>query len=221
MASFKRRLHTLEESLAKVNDKLVTTETKKASIQEDILSLSRKVEEGELTKKLNMQVLQLLRTVSSSAKENVIKYLEKIVTSALCFIYGHGHKFIMELDDKDGKAVKAKLNYYIYDGNIKVKLKKPFVGKGGGKVTLVAVALQLAIVEYMDIDGVLLLDEITKHADVEAVENMAAFLKEYSLANDRQIVNITHHEAVKNAAGTLLSVTKDSSGIANVNSEIR
>lgn len=169
-------------------------------------------------RRLNSNILQLLRTVSAKAKESVIFHLEKIVTAALCFIYGGGHEFSIELIERRNRH---EVNYYIYDGNIKVQLKKPFVGRGGGKVTLAATALQLAIVEYMEVGGILLLDEITKYADIDAVENVAAFLKDYAKANNRQIVNITHHEAVKEAAGTLINIVKDNKGVANVITEKR
>lgn len=209
LADVKSRLDKVERTLIKHRANL---ETEQQKLIKACTSLKDNSEEQVLNNKVNM----LLRAVSEETKKSVISHLEDIVSAALNSIYGEGHRFIIRLTERRNQH---EVDYFIFDGNTEIQLKRPFVGKGGGKVTIAATALQLAIIEYAEVRGPLCLDEITKHADLDAVEKTAAFLSEYARVNGRQVINITHHQAVTKAADVRIKVVKDSKGIANVYAE--
>jgi DNA repair ATPase RecN len=162
---------------------------------------------------LNRKTVLFLTAVSEETKKNVISSLESIVSMALNCVYGDGHKFEIVLENRRNQV---EADFFIDDSNTRIQLKKPFVGKGGGKVTIAAFALQLAIIEYSNITGPLFLDEITRYVDKQAVGNVALFLKEYSLSNERQVINITHHEEVAETADIKYGISKDKNGAAIV-----
>lgn len=149
--------------------------------------------------------------VAEEAKNRLIKHIEDVVTTALCDIYGPGHKFIIELVERRNQH---EVDFFIDDGNVVIPLKKPFVGKGGGKVTVTALALQIAVLEFAGNKGPLFLDEVTKCVDSEAVMNVANFLLDYSKSSGRQLVNITHHVEMAETADKAIVVEKDINGVA-------
>lgn len=153
----------------------------------------------------NLKVQSLLRNVSEYAKMKVKTHIEDIVSNALNVIYGGAHKFELIIEQRRNQH---EVDYYLDDGFTKVKIEKPFIGKGGGKISIVALALQLAICELAHVKGPICLDEISKMLDEEARVNLAYFLQEYSKKFNRQIVLITHHEELANIANVSIKVKK-------------
>lgn len=162
---------------------------------------------------LNKKVVLLLTAVSEATKKSVISNLQNVVSAALNCVYGEGHRFIIVLENRRNQV---EADFFIEDGNTCIQLKRPFVGKGGGKVTIAAFALQMAVIEYAEVKGPLFLDEVTRYVDRQAVSKVALLLKEYSLNNGRQVINITHHEEVAETADIKYAISKNKKGEAVV-----
>lgn len=202
-----------EEKIA-AKDKLLTgLAAERDLIKLDLVSIQKNFIAINKLMTLNEQVKMLLQAVIEYSQQAVVKRLEQIVTSALNTVYGPGHSFIIKLEISRNQQ---EASFFIDDGNTCIQLKKPFIGKGGGKVTIAAFALQLAVIESSNITGPLFLDEITKYVDSEAVNNVAILLREYSRSSGRQVINITHHEAVARLADVKIRVNKNANGVAEV-----
>ena len=161
----------------------------------------------------NDQLQILLRNVSEYAKTQVKIHIEKVVSNALNVVYGGNHKFTLVIEERRNQH---EVDYFLDDGLTVVKIEKPFVGKGGGKITVVSLALQLAVCELAGVTGPISLDEISKMLDSEARINLAYFLKEYSEKFERQIILITHHKELAEAADLHIHVKKEANGLAKV-----
>ena len=190
---------------------LTMTETAARNIEISIATLTTLMDEARARHLLNEKVKLILTAALNRAHSNIITRLEQIVTSALNTVYGSGHKFHINLVERRNQR---EVDFYIEDKAVNIQLKKPFVGKGGGKVTIAAFALQLAVIEFAGVQGPIFLDEITKYVDSEAVERVAKLISDYSINMGKQLINITHHEAVVQVADVSFIINKNSKGIA-------
>lgn len=185
----------------------------KMELENSIKDCEKKIDHYKKLLSDNDKIQIILRHVSEYAKNQIKEKIEKVVTNALNIIYGSGHEFIIELQERRNQH---EVDYYLKDGHSVIKIEKPFIGKGGGKITVIALGLQLAVCELTGVTGPIFLDEISKMMDSEARINLGYFLKEYSREFNRQIVLITHHEEIANIANTAIHISKNSEGIANI-----
>lgn len=147
----------------------------------------------------------LLQKTSEYARQQIKGHVEEIVSQALNIVYGGAHKFIIDLVVRSNRP---EVDYYLHDGATLVKLEKPDYNQGGGKVNIITIALRLGIDELVGDTGPLLMDEVGPNVDGEAAINLGYFLKEYSAKFDRQIILITHNDALKEIGEVGLTVTK-------------
>ena len=195
------------------SDRLLIEKGKRDEARANLAEFKKNKAYHEKKVKDNDQLQILLRNVSEYAKSQVKEHVEKVVSNALNVVYGGQHKFMLTIEERRNQH---EVDYFLDDGFTVVKIEKPFVGKGGGKITVVSLALQLAICELANVTGPISLDEISKMLDAEARINLAYFLKEYSEKFGRQIVLITHHKELAEAANLHIHVSKDANGLAKV-----
>lgn len=155
----------------------------------------------------------LLQKTSEYARRQTKGRLEELVGQALTVVYGKPHRFIMDLVTRSGRP---EVDYYLHDGTTLVQLKKPIYDTGGGKINIITIALRLGIDEIVGDTAPFLLDEIGANVDGEAAVNLAFFLKQYAAQFDRQIIFITHNDALADAAEARISVHKNNDGEAVV-----
>lgn len=147
----------------------------------------------------------LLQKTSEYARQQIKGHIEDIVSQALNIVYGGDHKFIIDLVVR---ANRPEVDYYLFDGATMVKLEKPDYNQGGGKVNVITIALRLGIDELVGDQGPLLMDEIGANVDGEAAVNLAFFLKQYAEKFGRQIILITHNDALAEIGEVSVRVTK-------------
>lgn len=147
----------------------------------------------------------LLQKTSEYARQQTKGRLEELVGQALTVVYGSQHKFIMDLVTRSGRP---EVDYYLHDGTTLVQLKKPVFDTGGGKINIITIALRLGIDEIEGDTAPFFFDEIGSNVDGEAAVNLAYFLKQYSTQFERQIILITHNDALADAADYGMHVSK-------------
>lgn len=147
----------------------------------------------------------LLQKTSEYARRQTKGRIEELVSQALTVVYGMEHRFIIDLVTRAGRP---EVDYYLHDGTTLVQLKKPIYDTGGGKINIITIALRLGIDEIVGDAAPLLLDEIGANVDGEAAVNLAYFIKQYAAQFDRQIILITHNEALADAADYGIRVEK-------------
>jgi len=147
----------------------------------------------------------LLQKTSDYARQQIKSKIEEIVSQALNVVYGGNHSFIVDLDVKGSRPIAE---YYLDDGTTITKLEKPDYDRGGGKVDIISLALRLAVNEIRGVKGPIFLDEVGKHVDNEAIINVAYFLKEFSNKFDKQIILITHEQALAEIGEVSIEVEK-------------
>lgn len=149
----------------------------------------------EAEKKIGLydKVQILLQKTSEYARQQVKRRLEEIVTQALAVVFGKPYRFWMTVETRSNRP---EVDYWLECEGVVTQLKPPDYDNGGGIVDVISLALKLAVAELEGVKGPMLLDEVGKHVSAEYAPNVAFFLKEYSRQFNRQIILITHNEAL-------------------------
>lgn len=154
---------------------------------------------------LNEKVQRLLQLTSDFARQQAKSRIEEIVTSALSVVFGKDYKFQLSLEVR---ANRPEVDYWLESEGIVTQLKPPDYDRGGGVADVVSLALRLAVAELSEVQGPMLLDEIGKMVSAEFAPNVAYFLKEYSQKFKRQIILITHNEALAEIGDISIGVSQ-------------
>lgn len=154
---------------------------------------------------VNEKVQRLLQLTSEFARQQAKTRIEEIVTSALSVVFGKDYQFHLSLEIR---ANRPEVDYWLESEKIVTQLKPPDYDRGGGVADVVSLALRLAIAELSEVKGPILLDEVGKHVSAEFSANVAFFLKEYSQKFNRQIILITHNEALAEIGDISIGVSQ-------------
>ncbi|WP_371374483.1 hypothetical protein [Sporomusa aerivorans] len=154
---------------------------------------------------LNEKVQRLLQLTSDFARQQAKSRIEEIVTSALSVVFGKDYKFQLSLEIR---ANRPEVDYWLESEGIVTQLKPPDYDRGGGVADVVSLALRLAVAELSEVKGPVLLDEVGKHVSAEFAPNVAYFLKEYSQKFGRQMILITHNDALAEIGDVSLAVSQ-------------
>jgi len=135
----------------------------------------------------------LLQKTSEYARQQVKQKLEDLVTQALAVVFGKPYRFWLTIEVRSNRP---EVDYWLELDGVVTQLKPPDYDNGGGIVDIISLALRLGVAEMEGVRGPFLLDEVGKHVSEEYAPNVAFFLKEYSKTFNRQIILITHNDAL-------------------------
>ena len=161
--------------------------------------------EAARTLELNEKVQRLLQLTSEFARQQAKSRIEEIVTSALTVVFGKDYKFRLSMEVRSNRP---EVDYWLESEGIVTQLKPPDYDRGGGVADVVSLALRLAVTELSEVRGPVFLDEVGKHVSAEYAPNVAYFLKEYSGKFGRQMILITHNEALAEIGEVSLAVSQ-------------
>ena len=152
--------------------------------QKEIKNLKKTLEEEQ-------EVMLTLKQVSQLQKNNVITFLNAFVSNLLSKIYNSPQEFSIEVEEQKNNV---KIKFFISEDYTRIEIKKPFIGKGGGKLSVISMALKLALMQVKGIKGAIFLDEATKMVDNTALTMLNTFLEEYAKETKTQLFLISHQD---------------------------
>ncbi len=155
------------------------------------------------------QVQILFGKASEFAREQLRQKLEETVTAALQAIFCNDRiRFEVEMKTVNGQP-SASWQIISDFGDMPITAS-PEDAHGGGIVDVVSLALRLALLELArpKIEGPVIFDEPAKMVSAEYLPNLAAFLKQYAKATNRQILMVTHAESLAEVADVSYKVTQ-------------
>ena len=154
------------------------------------------------------QVQLLLSKSSEFAREQLKQKIEETVTAALRSVFEDpGISFNIDLT----QGAKPAANWQVVSSYKDFEVAaNPEDSRGGGLVDIVSLALRLALLELArpKHEGPVILDEPGKMISREYLPNVAAFLSKYGEKTGRQIVMVTHHGILADAADVAWFVTQ-------------
>lgn len=157
----------------------------------------------------NWRLVQALFTaVSESAREQLKVRLEETVTAALRAILERDDiRFEVAIREVGGRPAADWRVVSCY-GDLEIGAS-PEEGRGGGVVDIVSLALRLSLLELSrpKPGGPIILDEPGKHVSAEYSANVATFLRRYAEQTGRQIILVTHNDALAVAGDVSYRVT--------------
>lgn len=195
----------------------------KQAIDSSIASLEKDIAGIKSKKELNTRVSFLLQKGAELSRDNVKRYLEEIGTMALQFVFEKDMSFVIEMQDRAGRA-EADFFIEYSDGNEKVKVK-PEDAAGGGLIDVLSTALRFPYVEQLhdpQIQSCILMDEPGKMISEVASHKMAALLVELKQTFRRQSIIITHNDIYGSVAdkGFIVSMSNAVSKVVSQNGQI-
>ncbi len=155
------------------------------------------------------QVQALFGKASEFARQQLKLRIEETVTAALQAILATDSiEFQIDMRTLSGNPA-ADWSVVSRYGDLTVAAG-PENGRGGGVADIVSLALRLALLELArpKPEGPVFLDEPGKHVSREYLPNMAEFLKQYARKTGRQILLITHADALADIADVSYRVTQ-------------
>jgi DNA repair exonuclease SbcCD ATPase subunit len=206
--------------------------------QRDLLISQRREKEEELSAaradiELWRDVQVLLSKASEFARQQLKTRIEQTVTAALAAIFADSTmRFEIEMKDIGGKPaadwrvvscykIPAKAGKENIELSAYTVVASPEDAKGGGVTDVVSLALRLALLELSRprVEGPVLFDEPGKMISKEYLPNVAEFLKQYAAKTGRQIILVTHHEALADVADVGY-VVKQENGVSEVSRNV-
>ena len=146
------------------------------------------------------QVQLLLSKSSEFAREQLKLRIEETVTAALRSIFEDGGiSFNIELSSGATPSATWQVISSYTDFEVAAN---PEDARGGGVTDVVSLALRLSLLELArpKHEGPVILDEPGKMISREYLPNVAAFLSKYGEKTGRQIIMVTHHGILADAA---------------------
>ena len=146
------------------------------------------------------QVQLLLSKSSEFAREQLKLRIEETVTAALRSVFEDGGiSFNIELSAGANPAASWQVISSYKDFEV---VANPEDARGGGVTDVVSLALRLSLLELARPrhEGPVILDEPGKMISREYLPHVAAFLSKYGEKTGRQIVMVTHHGILADAA---------------------
>ena len=223
------RLEIIEQSLSDLRDRYSQAQGQRELLQQQCDEKEQQLTQAQADIDLWRQVQVLLGKASEFARQQLKTRIEQTVTAALAAIFNDSSmRFEIEMRDIGGKPAADWRVVSCYKipakaGKDDIKLSaytvtaSPEDAKGGGVTDAVSLALRLALLELSrpKPGGPVLLDEPGKMISKEYLPNVAEFLKQYAAKTGRQIIMVTHHEALADVADVGYKVTQEN-GVSEV-----
>ena len=161
-------------------------------------------------------VQTLFSKVSEFARAQLKARIEETVSAALQAVFERDDmRFEIEIKTSDGQPAASWQVVSMY-GDTSVA-GDPESSRGGGVSDVVSLALRLALLELSRprVEGPVLLDEVGKHISAQYAPNVAQFLKQYAQKTGRQIILVTHVNALAEVADVSYRVSQEN-GVSEV-----
>jgi len=158
----------------------------------------------------------LLAKTSEYARTQLKARIEETVTAALRGVISDDLSFRITLGDRANQPT-AEWEVVSCYGDMEIA-NSPEDARGGGIVDVVSIALRLALLELArpKPGGPLILDEPGKMISAEYAPNLAGFLQEYARRTGRQVLMVTHNDALAEVADQSYRVSMGADGTSEV-----
>ena len=200
MIALKNKVENLRDELSELigQEKVLTQQI---TVENSILS-TLKIDYSDMKK-----AVEVLDFIQKSSNEMVKSKFEELVTNFIQFVTeDESYQFLVEFGKK---------------GNIPIaefKLKSPSSGEeflpinecsGGGIIDIVSIALRITVMQFLDVEPLLMLDESLKGLSENYQAKAVEFIKMLTTDLDYQVIMITHRQLVKDCFDNLIEIGKE------------
>lgn len=201
----------LATRIAETDNQLHLVKGRHLSLQERLEKFQTGKQRATAAELLYRKVTQFLEKCSELTKQDIKEKLETLVTWAIrSILQTDEFKFKVEFVSRRNQV---ECDFYVEDkeGN-KLDLIQSC---GGGLVDIVSMALRIVLTELAKVEGPLILDEPYRMVSTHYIDNASEFLRQVSKKLDRQLIIVTHNQALAKCADKLFEVSIEG-GISQV-----
>jgi DNA repair exonuclease SbcCD ATPase subunit len=222
------RLDTCVDTISTISDNIQQLVGKRDSLTNNIKRLQKESEKNESKLNIVMKAKILLEFFVKSTEVQVREYIEPTITEALNFIFNQNLYFHIVFANRRGQVeidfiilpnTKKEEEYqkYILDiekyekelDEIVVNYKNIVFNYGGAVQEVLGLVLRLLLTELLQIKGPIILDEPTSATHEEYAIRVGIFIKSLSERFHRQIIYVTHSQAMASVANKIYNVTNN------------
>lgn len=219
------QINIITNKLNSSNDKLQKLIGKKEVLENSLKSNQEEEKRLLYLKEIVDKAKILLEVFVKSTETKIRDYIEPTITEALHFIFSqplYFHIYFVsrrnqvEVDFTILPSHEKEKEYQNYlkngeDDKLEelINSYKDIVFNFGGSIAeVLGLILQLLLAEFLKIEGVIALDEPTSAVHEIYASRVGAFIKSLSDRFNRQIVYVTHSQAMASAANKVYEVKK-------------
>lgn len=159
---------------------------KKKNLQKQIDEGVMEIEELRKSLEIKIETKELITRILYLKKQEM-KILIDIVNKGLKYSYPEKELiFDMRFEEKNNRVVPE---FFLNE----IQLKSPFIGDGGGIISMIGLLLYITFLKLKNIK-IALLDEVESMVDIEASKRLFEFISYFSKENNIKILLITHKQ---------------------------
>jgi DNA repair exonuclease SbcCD ATPase subunit len=219
---------TIDEKVLSLNNKIYRLVGIRDSLKKDLKSVLDDISEKEKDLSILSKVKRLFEVFIKGMEVQSKKYIEPIVTEALHFIFNQNLYFHIvfvnrrnqiEVDFVVLPNLEKETLYqeYLKDfENHKEEIEEMLSNYsdisflyGGAVSEVLGLILRFLFAELLKIEGPIILDEPTSSVHEEYANRVGIFIKSLSERFNRQVIFVTHSQALASSANKVYEVIKD------------
>jgi len=197
-------LDQLEKKSKELQNNLSALQGQESLLVSQIDSNKAKLLELTHKREIFAKAIEIFALISEVTQIQVKNGMEKIVTYALQYIFGEDYKFKITFD-KRGNLTECNFSFISPLG---VEITDPLEALGGGIMDVASLALRIALLELHKPKNTsfLALDEPTRNVSAQFIPKCGLFFKEINRKLERQIIVVTHQEALMESADNQIQI---------------
>lgn len=197
-------LNQLENKVQELKNSLSALQGQESLLFSQIDSNNSKLVDLTHKKEIYAKSVEIFALISEVTQIQVKNGMEKIVTYALQYIFGEDYKFKINFD-KRGNLTECNFSFISPLG---VEITDPLEALGGGIMDVASLALRIALLELHKPKNTsfIALDEPTRNVSAQFISKCGLFFKEINRKIGRQIIVVTHQEALMESADNQITI---------------
>lgn len=200
-------LNQLENKVQELKSSLASLEGQEELLSNQIISNEIKLEELAHNKEVYTKSVEIFALIQQATQQQVKEGFEKLVTYALQYIFEQNYKFELYFERR-GNLQECNFKFLSPEG---IEITDPMEAMGGGILDVASIALRIALLELHKPKNTsfIAFDEPTRNVSALFIGRCGQFFKEINRKIHRQIVIVTHQEALMEKADTQIKIGEE------------
>lgn len=186
-------------------------------VRQNLATVSASLEALEKSYDLDMKARTVLEVLSKLTEKEVKDYIEPLVTEALRAVFGYDMTFGIEFGFERNQVVVV---FSLTDGQGNKSEGDIEDMKGGGVLDVVSLVLRFVLLELFGLEGPVILDEPGRFVDRKHQPAFGELILSFATKFNRQIVIVTHDDAICSIGALHYHVVQDDQGVSQVTAVI-
>jgi DNA repair exonuclease SbcCD ATPase subunit len=186
---------------------------KLAYLRQELANVTAKIETLEKELDLDTKTRMVLELLSKLTEQEVKDYIEPLVTEALRAVFGYDLTFGIQFGFERNQVVAA---FSLMDGQGNKAEGDIEEMKGGGVLDVISLVLRFVLLELFGLPGPVVLDEPGRFVDRKHQPAFGELILSFATKFNRQIVIVTHDDAICAIGGLHYHVAQDDQGVSHV-----